>query len=106
MNSTEFGEIAAPDVPASTAPIAHSHAHRAAAHDYSRNPMLVYWEMTQACALACRHCRAEAVCTPHSNELTHSQSMDLLRQIASFGNPLPHLILTGGDPLDAPTSTS
>jgi radical SAM protein len=78
---------------------AHTHAHRAVAHDYSRNPMNIYWEMTQACALACRHCRAEAVSTPHPEELTHAESMDLLQQIASFGDPLPRLILTGGDPL-------
>ena len=32
------------------------HPHRQGIHDYSRNPMLVYWEMTQACGLACRHC--------------------------------------------------
>jgi len=56
-------------------------------------------EMTQACGLACRHCRAEAISTPHPEELTHAESMDLLQQIASFGDPLPHLILTGGDPL-------
>ena len=61
--------------------------------------MNIYWEMTQACALACRHCRAEAVSTPHPEELTHAESMDLLQQIASFGDPLPRLILTGGDPL-------
>src|ERR1019366_7362855 len=30
------------------------------AHDFSKNPMLVYWEMTQACGLACKHCRAGA----------------------------------------------
>ncbi len=76
-----------------------THSHRAAAHDYSRNPMLVYWEMTQACALACRHCRAEAVSAAHPNELTHAESKNLLRQIAAFDKPLPHLILTGGDPL-------
>ncbi len=98
MNPTEV-EATASIATAHTASAPTAHAHRAAAHDYSRNPMLVYWEMTQACALACRHCRAEAVCTPHSNELTHSESIDLLRQIASFGEPLPHLILTGGDPL-------
>ena len=62
----------------------HPHAHRAAAHDYSRNPMNIYWEMTQACGLACRHCRAEAISTPHPEELTHAESMDLLRQIASL----------------------
>ncbi|MGC2511430.1 MAG: radical SAM protein, partial [Acidobacteriaceae bacterium] len=59
--------------------------------------MLVYWEMTQACALACRHCRAEAVSDPHPDQLTNAESKDLLRQIAAFDKP--HLILTGGDPL-------
>jgi AdoMet-dependent heme synthase len=80
------------------APATHPHANRASHHDYSCNPMIVYWEMTQACALACRHCRAEAVNTAGPGELTHTESMDLLQQIASF-NPMPHLILTGGDPL-------
>lgn len=70
--------------------------------DYSKNPMLVYWEMTQACALACRHCRAEAIATPHPNEMTHEESRSLLRQILAFGRPLPHLILTGGDPMQRP----
>lgn len=70
-------------------------------HDYSRNPMLVYWEMTQACALACRHCRAEAVNTAHPNELNHAESMKLLQQIAAFDTK-PHLVLTGGDPLRRP----
>ena len=97
MNSVDIRVIAA----AGTHP--HSgHAHRPAAHDYSRSPMIVYWEMTQACALACRHCRAEAVSTPHPQELTHEESRNLLHQIASFGAPRPHLILTGGDPLRRP----
>jgi len=77
----------------------HHHAHRTMALDYSKNPLIVYWEMTQACALACRHCRAEAVAIAHPNQLTHEESKSLLRQIASFDKPLPHLILTGGDPL-------
>lgn len=76
-----------------------AHAHRPAAHDYSKNPMIVYWEMTQACALACRHCRAEAVSTPHPDELNYIESRNLLHQIAAFDVPRPHLILTGGDPL-------
>jgi len=67
--------------------------------DFSRNPMIVYWEMTQACGLACKHCRAEAMPTPHPMELTPLESEHLLAQIAGFGDPLPHLILTGGDPL-------
>jgi AdoMet-dependent heme synthase len=67
--------------------------------DYSRTPMNVYWEMTQACALACRHCRAEAVPLPHPQELTFEEGTSFLRQILDFGDPLPQLILTGGDPL-------
>ncbi len=69
------------------------------ARDYAERPMLVYWEMTQACGLACRHCRAEAMAQPHPLELDHAESKRLLQQIAAFGDPLPHLILTGGDPL-------
>jgi radical SAM protein len=62
--------------------------------------MNVYWEMTQSCALACRHCRAEAISTPHPNELSFEQGVAFLRQITGFGQPLPQLILTGGDPLN------
>jgi radical SAM protein len=61
--------------------------------------MNVYWEMTQACALACRHCRAEAMPAPHPMELTFGEGVAFLNQILEFGEPLPQLILTGGDPL-------
>jgi radical SAM protein len=61
--------------------------------------MLVYWEMTQACGLACKHCRAEAMPTPSPLELSTEQSKRFLRQLVDFGHPLPHLVLTGGDPL-------
>jgi radical SAM protein len=69
------------------------------AHDFSRNPMLVYWEMTQACGLACKHCRAEAMPKANPLELTTEESKKFLSQLPTFGDPLPHLILTGGDPL-------
>jgi AdoMet-dependent heme synthase len=68
-------------------------------HDFSKNPLLVYWEMTQACGLACQHCRAEAMPTANPLELSTEQSKRFLQQLVGFGNPLPHLILTGGDPL-------
>ena len=67
--------------------------------DFAHNPMLVYWEMTQACGLACKHCRAEAMLRSHPLQLDRNESTRLLKQIASFGEPMPHLILTGGDPL-------
>lgn len=76
-----------------------THPQHSSTHSYADQPMLVYWEMTQACGLACRHCRAEAVSTPHPNELTFEEGKNLLRQIAAFNHPTPHLVFTGGDPL-------
>jgi radical SAM protein len=70
--------------------------------DYTQTPLNLYWEMTQACALACRHCRAEAKPNPAPDQLTFDESKALLRQITEFADPLPHLILTGGDPLERP----
>src|SRR5208337_78146 len=73
-----------------------------APRDYSRTPMNVYWEITRACALACRHCRAEAVPAADPMQLTFDEGVHFLRQIAEFGQPMPQLILTGGDPLARP----
>src|ERR1700684_539555 len=70
-----------------------------APRDYAKNPMNLYWEMTQACGLACRHCRAEAISTPHPDQLTTAQSMDFLQQLTSFASKPPR-IPTGGDPLE------
>ncbi len=66
---------------------------------FDRAPMLVYWEMTRACGLACRHCRAEAVLRRSDRELTTAEGERLFDQIAAFGRPFPHVVLTGGDPL-------
>lgn len=70
-----------------------------APRDYSRTPVNVYWEITRACALACRHCRAEASPLADPDQLLFDEGKELLDQIGEFGNPLPQLILTGGDPL-------
>ena len=64
-----------------------------------KRPLRVYWEVTRACDLACRHCRATANPTPDLDELTTADGMRLLEQLASFGEPYPHVVLTGGDPL-------
>lgn len=82
------------------APLRHGAAPHHKPRDYSQTPLNIYWEVTQACALACRHCRAEAVPHHHPLELSHGEGMGLLRQIADFGDPKPFLILTGGDPLE------
>lgn len=70
---------------------------------YEQAPMLVYWEVTQSCALACTHCRASAVLQRNPWELSTQEAQALLRQITEFGGEaLPHLVLTGGDPLQRP----
>jgi radical SAM protein len=69
---------------------------------YAQAPLLVYWELTRACDLACRHCRAEAIAGRDPRELTTVEAEDLLDKIRSFGDRGGHLVLTGGDPLKRP----
>ncbi len=78
------------------------HAHPASSAtkpDFSSKPVLVFWETTRACALSCRHCRASAILKPLPGELTTSEGKGLIDQVASFGNPPPVMILTGGAPM-------
>lgn len=70
--------------------------------DFTERPFIVIWETTRACQLACKHCRAEA--QPHADprQLNHDEALHLIDQIMAFGDPLPNLVLTGGDPLERP----
>ena len=65
--------------------------------DFNQSPLLVIWEVTQSCDLACVHCRACAMPARNANELSTQQGYDLLNEIKNFGNPL--MVFTGGDPL-------
>jgi heme b synthase len=58
---------------------------------------LVAWETTRNCNLACVHCRASATMGPHEGELSTSEALRLLDQIAEVAKPI--IILTGGEPL-------
>ena len=68
--------------------------------NFDQAPMLVIWEVTQACDLACVHCRASAQSERNAAELTTEQGYRLLDEIRSFGEPL--MVFTGGDPLKRP----
>jgi radical SAM protein len=59
---------------------------------------MVIWETTNACDLACKHCRAEAIAQNDPLGLTADEGKTLLDQIEQFGKPRPLVILTGGDP--------
>jgi radical SAM protein with 4Fe4S-binding SPASM domain len=67
---------------------------------FDEAPLLVIWETTQACDLACVHCRASAVSSRHSSELSTEEAYRLLDTVREFGNPL--MVFTGGDPLKRP----
>ncbi len=62
--------------------------------------MLVVWETTRACELACRHCRASAIRAPHPFELSTREAEHFIEQV-SRARP-EHFILTGGDPMMRP----
>ncbi len=70
--------------------------------DLNLRPFIVIWELTQACELACKHCRASASPERNPNELSTSEGKNLLDQISEFGLPKPVVVLTGGDPLIRP----
>src|SRR6266508_2777013 len=69
---------------------------------FDRAPLRVYWALTRACDLACRHCRAEAVKHRSRRELSTAEGLHLLERLRAFGEPEPHVVLTGGDPLKRP----
>ena len=53
--------------------------------DFWQRPMLVFWEVTRACQLACKHCRASATMEPLPGELTTAEGRDLIDHVAGFG---------------------
>lgn len=71
----------------------------AAESPFAQAPFIVIWELTRACALACVHCRAEAMPHRHPDELTTEEGKRLIDRVAAFGPRRPLFVLTGGDPL-------
>jgi len=68
------------------------------AADFDLAPLMFYYEVTQACDLVCKHCRASAQENAHPDELTPEQSRALIDQVATFPRT-PMMVFTGGDPL-------
>jgi len=68
--------------------------------DFNERPFIVIWETTQACDLACVHCRACAQPVRSALELTTDEARRLIDDIAALKAPV--FVLTGGDPLKRP----
>ena len=70
------------------------------AFDFDQRPFIVIWETTQACDLACLHCRACAQPVRSALELSTAEAKRLIDQVAELAAPV--FVLTGGDPLKRP----
>lgn len=66
-------------------------------HEPTYTPRLIAWEVTRACLLNCKHCRAAAGKQAYAGELDTRECFALLDNIASFAKPI--IILTGGEPM-------
>lgn len=68
--------------------------------DVGNRPFIVIWEVTRACQLVCRHCRADSQHDRNALELDTSEGKRLLDSIAAYDPPRPIVVLTGGDPFE------
>ena len=66
--------------------------------DFSHSPFILFYEITRACDLVCRHCRASAAPQPHPKQLATDQSVALFDDLLRFPKP-PMLVISGGDPM-------
>ncbi len=62
-------------------------------------PRLIAWELTNACNLACIHCRASAIKDPTPDELSTAEAKHFVDELVEYK---PIIILTGGEPLLRP----
>lgn len=63
--------------------------------DFDRSPFVVIWETTQACDLACQHCRASAQPLRDPRELSTDEAKAMLTRIRDFGPVI--FVFSGGD---------
>ena len=68
--------------------------------NFDERPFIAIWETTQACDLACVHCRACAQPARNPLELSTAEAKRLIDEIAAM--QVPVFVLTGGDPLKRP----
>jgi radical SAM protein len=68
--------------------------------DFAQAPFLAIWETTQACDLACQHCRARAQPLRHPGELTTVEARRMLDAVRRFGPII--FVFSGGDALKRP----
>lgn len=68
--------------------------------NFENSPLLVIWEVTQACDQQCANCRTSVLSERDAGELSTAEGFRLLEHVRQFGNPL--MVFTGGDLLKRP----
>jgi len=66
--------------------------------NFEQAPILLFWETTKACKLACKHCRAEAIAEAMPEQLSTDEGKRLIDDLRAFTPRFPVIIFTGGDP--------
>ncbi len=61
---------------------------------------MVVWNVGQRCNLRCVHCYAHSRDLEYTGELTHSEGLRLIDDLAAFGAPV--MLFSGGEPLMRP----
>lgn len=67
---------------------------------WNNAPALIFWELSQACGLQCKHCRAEAVPERAPGELSTNLIKEHLTKLGDEMNGV--VVFTGGDPFRRP----
>lgn len=60
-------------------------------------PLMIVWNITQACNLRCRHCYQNAAALPAPDELTLQEKLTAVDQMGAMG--VPFMAIAGGEPL-------
>ncbi|NVL93645.1 MAG: radical SAM protein, partial [Desulfobacterales bacterium] len=63
-------------------------------------PVILVWEITRSCNLNCVYCHVNADQNPMNNELTRSEKLELIQQVAEAGTNA--LMISGGEPMTSP----
>jgi len=64
------------------------HDRRIVHADFDMAPFTIAWEVTRACAFACKHCRADAQHQRDPRELTTEESYRTIDRLTAYGSPL------------------
>lgn len=70
--------------------------------DLNDAPHVLTWELTRACGLKCRHCRANAIPKRNEKELSLEEICLVLDDLSTSFKMPPLVVFTGGDPVERP----